>query len=266
MTAIAETTAAAHATTTPPLLEARQLSKVIKDEAGRSVRILSDVSLIVGPGEFVALTGASGSGKSSLLYLLGLLDRPSQGSLQLSGADTVSLTDDARARIRGRHLGFVFQFHFLLPELTVLENVALPIRRSRQASPALAAEMANDTLTKLGLAALTERKPAQLSGGQQQRVAIARALANQPLLILADEPTGSLDSTNAESVFETFAALAAARRTTIVMVTHEMRFAQRVPRCLELCDGRVVADTGIAAPPSPFEPARDRARPDRNLQ
>jgi lipoprotein-releasing system ATP-binding protein len=247
------------------LLDGRQLTRVVRDQAGRAATILSDVSISIRQGEFLALTGASGSGKSSLLYLLGLLDRPSAGALSLDGRDTTQLSDNQRAALRRAHLGFVFQFHFLLPELSVLENVALPIRRSRDLSVAEAADMAQTTLVRLGLGGLEMRKPSQLSGGQQQRVAIARAIANRPSLLLADEPTGSLDSVNANAVFEVFAQLAAERRMAIVMVTHEARFARQAARCIELCDGRIVEETQRGAG-QPGARSRETTIMDRKLQ
>jgi lipoprotein-releasing system ATP-binding protein len=258
MTQLADTTATLAAHDSRAVIETRGLSRIIRNEAGRDATILSDVSLSVNHGEFLALTGASGSGKSSLLYLLGLLDRPSSGRLSVNGVDAAAMSDDDRARLRRNWLGFVFQFHFLLPELTVLENVALPIRRSRGLEFSRAKQIARVTLDELGLGTLVDRRPGQLSGGQQQRVAIARAVANEPLIVLADEPTGSLDSANASSVFELFAELARSRRTTVIMVTHEARFADLAARRVELRDGRVIADSSSKerfGPSAAFPPA-----------
>jgi len=219
------------------VLEAHHLSRVLGDEVKQT--ILDDVSLAIDHGELVALTGASGSGKSTLLYLLGLLDRPTGGRLLLDGVDVSGLDDDARADLRNHHLGYVFQFHFLLPELTVLENVSLPLRR-RGLARADADDRAHAALVSLSLAELDGRKPSQLSGGQQQRVSIARAIAGEPAIVLADEPTGNLDSKNAEAVFAIFTELARARGATVVMVTHERSFAAAADRRLELKDGRLV--------------------------
>ncbi len=192
-------------------------------------------------GQFVALTGASGSGKSTLLYLLGTLDRPTSGEVWLDGVEVSGLDDDDRAAFRNERLGFVFQFHFLLPELTVLENVSIPMLR-RGVPRDDAEQRAFDPLALLGLEDLWRLKPGQLSGGQQQRVSIARAVANDPALLLADEPTGNLDSKNGELVFEVFARLAREQGRTIVMVTHDTAFAERTDRQVKLKDGRVVED------------------------
>ena len=203
--------------------------------------ILHDISLQITRGEFIALTGASGSGKSTLLYLIGALDRPSEGEIWLDGVESSSLDDDARAAFRNERLGFVFQFHFLPPEFTVLENVALPMFR-RGVTRTDAEERAYDVLERLGLADLWKRRPGQLSGGQQQRVSIARAVANDPAIILADEPTGNLDSKNGALGFEIFGDLARTSGRTIIMVTHDASFAERADRQITLRDGRVFAD------------------------
>lgn len=188
----------------PPILSARGLVRVLGAEVKQ--RVVDHVSLDVWPGEFVALTGASGSGKSTLLYLLGLLDRADEGTLVVDGVDVGALDDDARARFRSERLGYIFQFHFLLPEFTVLENVVIPLRK-RGVDDAQARRLAEQTLAPLGLADLAKRRPGQLSGGQQQRVAIARAIAGQPRVLLADEPTGALDSASGEAVMQTFERL-----------------------------------------------------------
>src|SRR6185437_12480504 len=170
-------------------------------------RVLHDVNLAIREGELVSLTGFSGSGKSTLLYLLGALDRPSAGRVLIDGEDVTELDDEERADLRGRKLGFVFQFHFLLPEFSVLENVMIPMLRSGRRSRDDAEERARKTLGSIGLGDLCERRPHQLSGGQQQRVSIARAVANDPRIILADEPTGNLDSKNGIVVMEIFEEL-----------------------------------------------------------
>lgn len=221
------------------IMEARD---VIRDLGGEvKTRILRGVNLSVRQGELVALTGASGSGKSTLLYLLGALDRPTSGDVLLGGTSMASLSDDERARVRGERLGFVFQFHFLLPEFSVLENVMMPLVRRPDRARA-AKDRAMKALTSLGLEALAERKPGQLSGGQQQRVSIARAVANDPEVILADEPTGNLDSKNGQVVMEVFEELVRAEGRTIVMVTHERSFAARAARQIVLKDGAVIDD------------------------
>jgi len=222
------------------VLETRQLVR----ELGTAVksRILHGIDLTVREGEFISLTGLSGSGKSTLLYLLGALDRPTTGEVLIDGIEIGGLDDDGRAELRSNKLGFVFQFHFLLPEFTVLENVMLPMLRRGARTTADATAHARAVIASLGLGELTERRPAQLSGGQQQRVSIARAVANDPRIILADEPTGNLDSKNGIIVMDVFERLVRERRITIVIVTHERSFASRTSRQVELSDGRVIAD------------------------
>ncbi|NKC34586.1 ABC transporter ATP-binding protein [Roseomonas sp. BU-1] len=198
--------------------------------------------MAVEPGEFIAVTGPSGSGKSSLLYLLGLLDRPSQGAVLLEGRDTAHLPAAELAGLRLAKLGFVFQFHFLLPEFTALDNVLIPIRRLGRLHGAAARDRAMALLGDLGLAEAAGKRPEQLSGGMRQRCAIARALANDPALILADEPTGNLDSANAAAVFDIFAGLVAQGRS-VVVVTHDATLAARAGRRVHLVDGRIVSDT-----------------------
>lgn len=210
--------------------------------------ILHGISVSIERGQFVALTGSSGSGKSTLLYLLGALDRQTDGEVWIDGVEMGTLDDNDRARFRNERLGFVFQFHFLLPEFTALENVILPIMRRGSMSRSDAEEHGYEVLRMLDLEELYYRKPGQLSGGQQQRVSIARAVANDPAIILADEPTGNLDSVNAEGVFQVFATLAREQRRTIVMVTHDNEFAHRADRQIRLKDGRVVEDTLQRAP------------------
>jgi lipoprotein-releasing system ATP-binding protein len=224
------------------IVETRHLRRDLGAGNARQT-ILHDISLSIDAGQFVALTGASGSGKSTLLYLLGALDRQTGGEVWLDGVEMGALDDDDRAAFRNDRLGFVFQFHFLLPEFTALENVVLPILRSGRMARADAEEHAYDVLRMLDLEALYHRKPGELSGGQQQRVSIARAVANDPALILADEPTGNLDSKNAEAVFGIFARLASEQGRTIVMVTHDTDFARRASRQIRLRDGAIIEDT-----------------------
>jgi lipoprotein-releasing system ATP-binding protein len=225
----------------PPdvLIETRHLYRALGDGQARQV-ILHDLSISIPSGQFVALTGASGSGKSTLLYLIGALDRQSSGEVWLDGVEMGALDDDDRAAFRNERLGFVFQFHFLLPEFTALENVVIPMLRRGHMARSEAEDHAYEVLKLVDLHELYHRKPGQLSGGQQQRVSIARAVANDPALILADEPTGNLDSKNAEAVFQVFAHLVREQGRTIVMVTHEASFARRAGRQICLKDGRVV--------------------------
>ncbi len=204
--------------------------------------VLLGIDLAIRAREFVSLTGFSGSGKSTLLYLLGALDRPTSGRVIFEGADISTLDDDERAELRSNAFGFVFQFHFLLPEFTVLENVMIPMLRRGARSRASAEDHAVSVLESIGLLPYLERRPSELSGGQQQRVSIARAVANDPKIIFADEPTGNLDSKNGVLVMEAFEKLVREDGRTIVMVTHERTFALRASRQVMMSDGRVVAD------------------------
>ena len=221
-----------------PLLTAEGITKTLPE----GVTLVSDISLTVERGEFVAITGPSGSGKSSLLYLLGLLDRPSAGRILLEGRDTAALSPPDVAALRLARLGFVFQFHFLLPEFTALDNVLIPIRRRGALNRPAAEARARVLLDALGLGAAADKLPEQLSGGMRQRVAIARALANDPVLLLADEPTGNLDTRNAAAVFDIFARLAGDEGRAVLVVTHDAELARRATRRVHLVDGRVVSD------------------------
>lgn len=227
-----------------PLIQAENLTRILP--AIVPVTLVRDVSLTVGEQELIAITGPSGSGKSSLLYLLGLLDRPTSGSLRIAGQDTSHMDDSALARLRLEFLGFVFQFHFLLPEFTILGNVELPMRKAGRLSGSEMRERAAGLLEDLGLAGHLDKRPDQLSGGQRQRVAVARALANDPRVVLADEPTGSLDSRNSEQVFTILRDLVRKRGKTVIAVTHDMDIAARADRRIHLVDGRVVSDERVA--------------------
>jgi lipoprotein-releasing system ATP-binding protein len=222
---------------TEAMIEAEGLTRRLAGEV--AVTLVEDASLAVHRGEFVAITGASGSGKSSLLYLLGLLDRPTSGQLWLHGRETATLEEDALAGLRLAELGFVFQFHFLLPEFSALENVMLPMRRlGRLPQPEIAARAA-ELFSSLGLAGEAKKLPRQLSGGQSQRVAIARALANDPLLILADEPTGNLDTAASANVQTILMDLAHRYDRAVVVVTHDRDFAAAADRVIVMSDGRI---------------------------
>ena len=225
---------------TAPLLEARHLTRILP--ATVPVTLAEDVDLTIDAGEMAAITGPSGSGKSSLLYLLGLLDAPTRGEVLIRGQATHDLSDDARALLRLETIGFVFQFHFLLPEFTARENVEIPMRKLARLSRREMADRASGLLSRLGLADHTEKRPDQLSGGQRQRVAVARSLANDPPLILADEPTGSLDSASSEQVFDILAEIVREDHRTVVAVTHDTGMADRMGRRIRLVDGRVVDD------------------------
>ena len=219
------------------LLVAESLTRTLPGEL--PVTLVADVSLSIARGEFVSIVGPSGSGKSSLLYLLGLLDRPSSGRLVLDGEDTSAFGEDRLADTRLAKLGFVFQFHFLLPEFSLLDNVALPMRRLARLPDAEQAPRALQLLERLGLAGHAHKQPHQISGGQRQRVAIARALANRPLLILADEPTGNLDSASSQNVRAILRELVDDGDTTVVTVTHDTQFAAGADRVVTLVDGRL---------------------------
>ncbi|RAU21361.1 ABC transporter ATP-binding protein [Paramagnetospirillum kuznetsovii] len=225
-------------TSSAPRVEARTLTRELPGPV--PVTLVRDIDLVVEPGEFVAVTGPSGSGKSSLLYLLGLLDAPTGGSVLIQGEETSGLSPDQWAAIRLARIGFVFQFHFLLPEFSCLANVEIPIRRLGRLSTAQARERAAMLLDSMELADHAGKLPEQLSGGQRQRVAIARALANDPPLILADEPTGNLDTRTAHMVFDLFGKLAREQGRSIVVVTHDSDLAQLADRRIHLVDGRIV--------------------------
>lgn len=223
-----------------PVIELKNVSKVYKmDEV--EVTALRDVNLEIKEGEFVAVVGPSGSGKSTLLHLIGLLDKPTSGKIYLDGIETSKLNDKQLARLRGRKIGFVFQFFNLYPTLTALENVELPMmiaERNKKESEKNAMEL----LKKVGLEKRAYHLPSQLSGGERQRVAIARALANDPALILADEPTGNLDSKSGEEIMKIFDKLQEEEGKTIVMVTHEMNIAKYAERIIYLKDGKIIKE------------------------
>ena len=210
------------------------------------VTLVRDIDLSIGRGEFVAITGPSGSGKSSLLYLLGLLDQPTEGAVRLDGADTRAMDAATLAALRLHRIGFVFQFHFLLPEFSVLDNVLIPMRRKGGMALSGMRERAMGILTALHLDGQAGKRPDQISGGERQRAAVARALANDPTYVLADEPTGNLDTSNAAIVFDIFARLAREERRTVIVVTHDAGLADRVSRRIQLVDGRIVGDSARA--------------------
>ena len=206
------------------------------------IEVLHGLGFELRRGEFAALIGPSGSGKTTLLNLLGQLDSPTEGEIELLGQPTRALDDDTRTRLRGEASGFGFQFHHLLPAFTALENVMMPrLAREGRPTPALIAE-AKELLEAVGLGTLADRKPMALSGGQQQRVAIVRALMARPALLLADEPTGNLDTQTADEVFALLRRLHAERGFAVLVVTHDPRLADRCDRVIELVDGRIVSD------------------------
>jgi len=219
------------------VLRAEKITRILPAEV--PIALVRDVSVSIRSGEFVCIQGPSGSGKSSLLYLLGLLDVPTTGKIWLDGVDTSAFGEDQLAQVRLEKLGFVFQFHFLLAEFTVLENVLLPMARLGRWPPNEQRERATAQLADLGLADHLDKRPDQLSGGQRQRVAIARALANEPLVILADEPTGNLDTAASRNVQETLKMTVQAGNRAVVTVTHDPEFARAGDRIIRIVDGRV---------------------------
>jgi ABC-type lipoprotein export system ATPase subunit len=220
-----------------PFLSARALTKSYP-MGRRTLEVLRGVSLDVQRGEFLALRGASGAGKSTLLHLLGGLDAPNAGEIWFNGENLARLPEAAHTRLRNRHIGFIFQAYHLLPELDALENVCLPARIAR-VDAAQAESRGRELLKRVGLTERVEHKPFELSGGEQQRVAIARALINEPELILADEPTGNLDSHTGDEIIELLLSLRAERQATLLIATHDARVAARAPKVVELVDGQV---------------------------
>jgi lipoprotein-releasing system ATP-binding protein len=206
------------------------------------VEVLHGVDLSLGRHDFAALIGPSGSGKSTLLNLLGLLDSPSAGEVYLLGRPTQEMDDAGRTRLRASAIGFVFQFHHLLPAFSAIENVIMPLMVTRGRPTAEVIERAQMLLAAVGLEAFQDRKPSQLSGGQQQRVAIARALVTRPALLLADEPTGNLDTKTAAGVFELFRRFNREFGCAVLVVTHDARLSAACDRTIELVDGQIVSD------------------------
>jgi lipoprotein-releasing system ATP-binding protein len=207
---------------------------------GERVEVLKGVDCVIAPGELAAIVGPSGVGKSTLLHLLGGLERPTSGSIRYGDTDLAALSDLALAGFRNRHVGFVFQFHHLLPEFSAVENVMMPLLIRREA-PAEAHARATRFLSRVGLGARLHHRPGELSGGEQQRVAIARALVGEPAVLLADEPTGNLDSKTGEEVFDLIRELNRERHLTCVLITHNEELARRTDRTLRMLDGRIVS-------------------------
>lgn len=221
------------------LLQTHDIQKIYM-QGTESLTVLNNVDVNVKAGEMVALVGPSGSGKSTFLQVVGLLDKPTQGQLLIGGEDAAGASEAKRTQMRRDYLGFVYQFHYLLPEFSALENVVIPqmvagVKRKDAVSNA------EEMLTKLGLSHRFDHRPARLSGGEQQRVAIARALANKPKLLLADEPTGNLDPETSESVFSILVDLVKQQGIGAIIATHNMQIAERMDRILEIKNGRVIS-------------------------
>jgi len=222
---------------TQALLNARDAGKTYF-LGKRPLEVLRQINLTVARGDFLAVRGASGAGKSTLLHLLGGLDEPTAGAIWFDGKDLARLSELELSRFRNRNVGFVFQAYHLLPELSALENVCLPARMARMDGAGSEAR-GRQLLTRVGLAERMDHRPYELSGGEQQRVAIARSLINEPDLILADEPTGNLDSRTGQEIIELLCALRAERQTTLIIATHDAKLASRAPRVIELVDGQL---------------------------
>jgi putative ABC transport system ATP-binding protein len=223
------------------MIELRDVSKTVTS-GSEPLTILYPLTAVIPAGEFVAIVGPSGSGKSTLLGLIAGLDAPTSGSVFIDGTDITKLDEDALARLRGEKIGFVFQFFHLIPSLTALENVAVPMEIAGATD---AAVRARRLLEEVGLTGRAHHYPSQLSGGEQQRVALARALANNPPIVLADEPTGNLDSHNGRHIMELLRGIHTARNTTLILVTHDRELAEMADARLVLRDGRIVEHSGV---------------------
>ncbi len=223
------------------VLSAKDLGRTYK-QGDLNVEVLSDVNLDISKGERVAIIGSSGSGKSTLLHLLGGLDTPSTGSVSIAGQNVAELNQTRRGQLRNKNVGFVYQFHHLLPEFTALENVSMPLL-IRGESKSKAAAAANELLDRVGLGQRVRHKPAELSGGERQRAAIARALVNRPVVVLADEPTGNLDEGTADKVYQLMLELNSELGTSFLVVTHDTKLAARMERVMTLTRGSLSETT-----------------------
>ena len=222
------------------IIQIRDLTRIYGD--GVEIRALDGVNLDIEPGEFLAIVGPSGSGKSTLLHQIGILDTPTSGTILLNGVDITKMSDKERSKTRNRELGFIFQYHHLLPDFNALENVMMPLL-IKGVKHSEAKKIALELLEEVGLGDRIHHKPNQLSGGENQRVAIARALANRPSIVIGDEPTGNLDSKKSDSIYELLRRLNREHNQTFILVTHDERMAAKTDRIIRLVDGRIVEDS-----------------------
>lgn len=222
-----------------PSLELKNVTRVLEDEV-IPVTLVKDISCIFKRQEFVSIVGSSGSGKSSLLYLMGLLDQPTSGKVFIDGMETTGLSEEDLQKIRLEKIGFVFQFHFLMTEFSALDNVMLPMRKLGKLSKGEMKDRAEELLGYFGLKEAGYKNPGQLSGGERQRVAVARAMANKPLLLLADEPTGNLDTKNGAIVLDIFRKLVVEEGVSVITITHDLSLAEKTDRQVHLQDGRII--------------------------
>ena len=223
------------------IMELKNINKIYHSKF--PTQVLFDIDLMIEEGSFNSIIGQSGSGKSTLLNILGTLDRPTDGEVIINGVNIKDLNKNRLAELRNQSIGFIFQFHYLLPEYTALENVLLPYKISKQPVTEDIKNRANELLDLVGLTNVKDNLALNLSGGQQQRVAIARSLINNPSIILADEPTGNLDSDSTEQVYELLRTINRIYKTVFIVITHDLRFAEKADRMIEIMDGRIKSDT-----------------------